>query len=95
LEKARSAVIGGSGHEHFIKNVQQKQLLPFYSLSILSFVSNMAAGIQEELSPVEASETSKRIMPQLEQALTHALAALPLTREGCPCHNALEHARFT
>ncbi len=81
MEKPKSAVTGGSG-------------LTQYGISILCFVSNMAVGLQEELSPIEESGTSKRIMPQLEQALTHALAALPLTREGRPCNNALEHERF-
>jgi hypothetical protein len=52
------------------------------------------AGLQDKISPLGASETSKRIMPQLEQALIQALAALPLTREGCSCYNALEDARF-
>ena len=58
------------------------------------FVSNMAAGLQEQISPSETLDASKTIMPQLEQALIQALAALPLTREGCSCHNALEDARF-
>ncbi len=58
------------------------------------FVSNMAAGLQEKLSLAEVSETSKRIVPRVEQALIQALAALPLTREGCSCHNALEDARI-
>ena len=58
------------------------------------FVSNMAAGLQEQISPSETLDASKIIMPQLEQALIQALAALPLTLEGCSCHNALEDARF-
>jgi hypothetical protein len=95
LEKPKSAIISGNGFKRFIKDAEQKYMVIPYGISILCFVSNMGVGLQEKLSPVESSETSKRIMPQLEEALTHALAALPLTRNCFPCNNALEHARFT
>lgn len=59
------------------------------------FVSNMAAGVQEGLTPFEVTKTSARIMPQLEQALTKTVMALPLRRkDGCPCVNALRDARI-
>jgi len=59
------------------------------------FVSNMAAGIQERLTPHEVSKVSEQIMPKLEQALIETIKALPLKREGnCPCASALRDARF-
>jgi len=59
------------------------------------FVSNMAAGIQERLTPHEVSKVSEQIMPKLEQALIETIKALPLRREGnCPCASALRDARF-
>jgi 5'-methylthioadenosine phosphorylase len=58
------------------------------------FVSNMAAGIQERLMPIEVSKVSEEIMPKLEQVLIETIKALPLQREGnCPCANALRNAR--
>jgi len=59
------------------------------------FVSNMAAGIHEGLTPFEVSRVSEKIMPKLEQALTVTIKALPIQRKGsCPCANALKSARF-
>ena len=58
------------------------------------FVSNMAAGIQERLTPFEVTKVSEEIMPRLEQVLIETIKALPLQREGnCPCANALRNAR--
>jgi len=59
------------------------------------FISNMAAGIQERLTPLEVSKVSEQIMPKLEQLLIETVKALPLPREGnCPCASALRNARF-
>jgi 5'-methylthioadenosine phosphorylase len=59
------------------------------------FVSNMAAGIQERLTPFEVHKVSKQIMPRLEQVLIETVRALPLKRNGnCPCADALRNARF-
>ena len=58
------------------------------------YVSNMAAGLQRKLSPVEVAETSKLIASRLGQALIEAVKALPLARAECPCRNARESARF-
>ncbi|MGQ9529852.1 MAG: S-methyl-5'-thioadenosine phosphorylase [Candidatus Bathycorpusculaceae bacterium] len=59
------------------------------------FVSNMAAGIQERLTPLEVSEVSKQITPVIEQVLIETVRALPIQREGnCPCANALRDARL-
>lgn len=61
----------------------------------LCFVSNMAAGMQERLTPSEVSRVSKQIMPKIEQILIDTVKTLPLEREGeCPCVNALKDARF-
>jgi len=57
-------------------------------------VSNMAAGLQEKLSPAETSKVSKLISPRLEQALIEAVKALPVARKDCPCSSALRNARF-
>jgi 5'-methylthioadenosine phosphorylase len=57
------------------------------------FVSNMAAGIQEQLTPLEVCKVSERIMPKLEQVLIETVKALPLERkDGCQCANALGNA---
>lgn len=61
----------------------------------ICYVSNMAAGIQERLTPLDVSKVSKQIMPKLEQILIETIKALPLKREGnCPCASALKNARF-
>jgi 5'-methylthioadenosine phosphorylase len=61
----------------------------------ICFVSNMAAGIQERLTPLEVSETSKLIMSKLEQLLIDTIRILPTDRKGnCPCGGALRDARF-
>jgi len=59
------------------------------------FVSNMAAGTQELLTPLEVSKVSEEIMSKLEQVLTETVKALPFQREGnCPCANSLKNARI-
>ncbi len=59
------------------------------------FVSNMAAGAQERLTPLEVHKVSKRIMPRLEQVLIETVRVLPLKRNGnCPCADALRNARL-
>jgi len=59
------------------------------------FVSNMAAGIQERMTPGEVSKVSEQIMPKLEQLLIETIKALPLQREdNCPCAGALRNARL-
>jgi 5'-methylthioadenosine phosphorylase len=61
----------------------------------LCFVSNMAAGTQELLTPLDVSKVCEEIMPKLEQVLTETVKALPLQREGnCPCSGALKNARI-
>ncbi|MGB9854247.1 MAG: S-methyl-5'-thioadenosine phosphorylase [Candidatus Bathyarchaeales archaeon] len=61
----------------------------------LCFVSNMAAGMQERLTPSEVSKVSKQITPKIEQILIDTVRALPLERKGiCPCAHSLKDARF-
>ncbi|PMB75242.1 MAG: S-methyl-5'-thioinosine phosphorylase, partial [Candidatus Bathyarchaeota archaeon] len=59
------------------------------------FVSNMAAGMQERLTPLEVSRVSKEITPIMEQVLIETVRALPTQRgNNCPCADALKNARF-
>jgi 5'-methylthioadenosine phosphorylase len=59
------------------------------------FVSNMAAGIQERLTPLEVSKVSKEITPIMEQVLIETVRVLPIQCEGkCPCATALKNARL-
>ncbi|MEM2319786.1 MAG: S-methyl-5'-thioadenosine phosphorylase [Candidatus Bathyarchaeia archaeon] len=60
----------------------------------LCFVSNMAAGMQERLTPSEVFEVSRRLAPKVEQILVKAVGALPLERSNCPCAHALKDARL-
>jgi 5'-methylthioadenosine phosphorylase len=60
----------------------------------LCFVSNMAAGMQERLTPSEVFEVSKKITPKVEQILIETVKALPLVRGSCPCARALKDARL-
>jgi 5'-methylthioadenosine phosphorylase len=61
----------------------------------LCFVSNMAAGIQERLTPHEVSKVSEKFMSELEQVLMEAVKSLPTQRQGnCPCANVLGNARI-
>jgi len=58
------------------------------------FVSNMAAGMQAQLTPSEVSRISKQIISKLEQVLIETVRALSPQRGGnCPCANALRDAR--
>ncbi len=59
------------------------------------FVSNMAASIQEHLTPSEVSKVCEKIMTKLEQVLIETIKALPIQRESnCPCADALKNARI-
>jgi len=61
----------------------------------LCFISNMAAGIQEHLTPSEVREVSEKIMPKLQQILIHTIKSLSSQRKGnCPCSTALRNARI-
>jgi 5'-methylthioadenosine phosphorylase len=59
------------------------------------YVSNMAAGIQERLTPLDVSKVSKQVLPRLEQVLIATVRTLPLKRGGnCSCAAALGNARL-
>jgi 5'-methylthioadenosine phosphorylase len=61
----------------------------------ICYVSNMAAGLQKQLTTAELSEVSKRILPIVEQVLIDTIKALPHKRgERCACPTALQTARF-
>lgn len=59
------------------------------------FVSNMAAGMQERLTPKEVYDISKKVQSKVEQLLIETIKTLPPKRRGtCPCANALKSARI-
>ncbi len=58
------------------------------------FVSNMAAGMQERLTPKEVFDISRRVQPKIEQLLIGTAEALPVERKSCPCVGALKKARL-
>ncbi|MEM4734017.1 MAG: S-methyl-5'-thioadenosine phosphorylase [Candidatus Bathyarchaeia archaeon] len=58
------------------------------------FVSNMAAGMQERLTPKEVFDISRKVQPKIEQLLIETVEALPVERKNCPCADALKNARL-
>jgi len=63
--------------------------------AVVCYVSNMAAGMQERLTPLEVSKVCREIIPKLKQVLIGTITALPIEREAnCPCTSALRNARF-
>ncbi|MBS7636958.1 S-methyl-5'-thioadenosine phosphorylase [Candidatus Bathyarchaeota archaeon] len=58
------------------------------------FVSNMAAGMQERLTPKEVYDVSRKVQPKMEQLLIETIKALPVERKSCPCAKALKNARL-
>jgi len=59
----------------------------------LCFVSNMAAGIKGRLTSKEVIETSRLVMPKIQQILIETIRYLPKKRH-CQCASALEEARI-
>jgi len=59
----------------------------------ICYVSNMAAGVQERLTALEVSKTSKNVVPKVGQVLIETVKTLPRKR-GCPCASVLRDARF-
>jgi 5'-methylthioadenosine phosphorylase len=57
------------------------------------FVSNMAAGIRQQLSAHEVAEVAKEKILILQQILRETIEHLPQSRQ-CPCAHALKNARF-
>ncbi|MCK4482398.1 MTAP family purine nucleoside phosphorylase, partial [Candidatus Bathyarchaeota archaeon] len=61
--------------------------------SSICYVSNMAAGVQNRLTALEVSKTSKNVLHKMEQILVETIKALPSER-NCSCGNALKDARL-
>jgi len=57
------------------------------------FISNMAAGIQQQLTAHEVAKMAKEKTPIIQQILRETIKHLPKSRQ-CPCAHALEDARF-
>ncbi|MGD8544682.1 MAG: S-methyl-5'-thioadenosine phosphorylase [Candidatus Bathyarchaeota archaeon] len=57
------------------------------------YVSNMAAGMQKQLTAHEISKVLRNAFPRIEQILIETIKVLPTERE-CPCATALEEARL-
>jgi len=57
------------------------------------FVSNMAAGIQQQLTAHEVAEVAKEKIPIIQQVLRETIKHLPQSRR-CPCVHSLKNASF-
>ena len=60
----------------------------------LSFVSNMAAGLQRTLSAREVEEKGHETSQVLNKILSGAIAKIPESRKDCPCGTSLAHAQL-
>ena len=60
----------------------------------LSFVSNMAAGLQRTLSAREVEEKGHETSQVLNKILSAAIAKIPESRKDCPCGTSLAHAQL-
>jgi 5'-methylthioadenosine phosphorylase len=56
--------------------------------AMVSFVSNMAAGVQQRLTVKEVTAVARERMPIIQQILRETIQYLPQKRE-CPCAHAL------
>jgi 5'-methylthioadenosine phosphorylase len=59
----------------------------------ICFVTNMAAGMQEQLTACELVEMAEKKLSVIEQILREAIKNLPKERH-CPCASALKNARL-
>ena len=59
----------------------------------VTFVSNMAAGIQQRLTVQDVTAVAKERMPVIQQILRETIQYLPQKRQ-CPCAHALQDAKF-
>ncbi len=59
----------------------------------MCFISNMAAGIQQQLTAHEVAEVAKEKTPVIQQILRETIEHLPQSRR-CPCAHALKNASF-
>jgi 5'-methylthioadenosine phosphorylase len=60
----------------------------------ISFISNMAAGLQRTLSAKEVEEKGRETGQILNKILIEAIGKIPDTREGCSCGRALAQAQL-
>lgn len=60
----------------------------------ISFVSNMAAGLQRTLSAREVEEKGRETSQVLNKILASAIAKMPESRKDCPCGTALSQAQL-
>lgn len=61
----------------------------------ISFVSNLAAGLQRSLSAHEVEERGRETSKMLNAILLESIPRLPISRLDCPCPKALAHAQLT
>jgi 5'-methylthioadenosine phosphorylase len=60
----------------------------------ISFVSNMAAGLQRTLSAREVEEKGRETSQVLSKILVSAIKTMPESRKDCPCGTSLAHAQL-
>jgi 5'-methylthioadenosine phosphorylase len=60
----------------------------------ISFVSNMAAGLQRTLSAREVADRGRETSQVLNKILATAIAKMPESRKDCPCSTALSQAQL-
>lgn len=60
----------------------------------ISFVSNMAAGLQRTLSAREVEEKGRETSQVLNKILASAVERMPESRKDCPCGTALAQAQL-
>jgi 5'-methylthioadenosine phosphorylase len=60
--------------------------------STLCFISNRAAGQQEQLSAVDVMEIGRKVMPQMLNTIRKAIETTPIKR-SCPCVRAIDQAQ--
>jgi 5'-methylthioadenosine phosphorylase len=60
----------------------------------ISFVSNMAAGLQRTLSAREVEEKGRETSQVLNKILASAIKRIPESRKDCPCGTALARAQL-
>lgn len=60
----------------------------------ISFVSNMAAGLQRQLSAREVEEKGRETSDILNSILMESVANVPARHNDCPCSSALAHAQL-
>jgi len=60
----------------------------------ISFVSNMAAGLQRQLSAQEVEEKGREASNILNSILMESITNVPARHNDCPCSSALAHAQL-